>query len=59
MAAGHTVANSSMAARKPRMLKLCRDTHGDSEIVMAYPSDVYTGHGNDGFQILESFYRFQ
>ena len=41
------------------MLKLCRDTHGDGEIVMAYPGDVYTGHGNDGFQILESFYRFQ
>src|SRR5579859_463159 len=44
---------------KPRVLELRGDAHGDREIVVAYPDDVHTGHGNDGFQILESLHRFQ
>ena len=41
------------------MLKLGRDAHGDGEIVMPHPGNVHTGHGNDGFEILEGFRRFQ
>src|SRR5580658_4326287 len=42
-----------------RMIELRGNAHRDGEIVMAYPSDIYTGNGDDLIEILECLLRFE
>ena len=61
---GNTVAAANRnqfvhCGEKPRVFKLCRDAHGDGEIVMSYPGNIHAGYGDDLLQILKGFFRFQ
>ena len=36
------------------MIKLCRNAHGDGQIVVAHPGNIHAGNGDDRLEILES-----
>src|SRR6202021_1145747 len=45
--------------KKTRVVKLSRNPHGHSEIVVSHPRNVHTGHRDDVVQILECLFCFK